>query len=351
MPSYSLPRPARGVARLLPALLLLGAACARDEITAPEPALQGALTVDASAAPVYVSLSEGGTVTVADPAASAAWDLALQATNVTLNGGAAGPGGVTGYCLCQNSAANPSAAEILAMTPASELADFTAVTAGNAPPPTSFQADELLPAISGWYAGSGAAATAVPDAAWLVRLHDGEGYAKLHVTALEGATAGTPGRVTLEYAVQPSADAPLGAVRTLAVDVPADAPVLVDLSAGATAASGTAWDLRLDGWAVRLNGGVSGAGQAAAAEATEPFAGITTAVTDPRAYRADAHAGVFAAHPWYRYDLAGDHVISPTFDVYLLRRGAQLYKVRLTGYYGPAGESRHISVQFERIAG
>jgi hypothetical protein len=351
MPLPFLPRTARGVARLLPALLLLGAACARDEITAPEPALQGALTVDASAAPVYLSLSEAGTVTVADPAASTGWDLALQATNVTLNGGAAGPGGVTGYCLCQNSAANPSAAEILAMTPASELADFTAVTAASAPAAASFQADELVPAIAGWYTGSGAAATAAPDAAWLVRLRDGEGYAKLRVTALQDPTAATPGRVTLEYAVQPSADAALGEVRTLAVDVPADAPVAVDLLGGATTTSGSDWDLRLDGWTVRLNGGVSGAGEAAAAMASEPFAQIATAATDPRAYRADAHAGVFAAHPWYRYDLAGDHAISPTFDVYLLRRGGQLYKVRLTGYYGPAGEPRYISVQFERIAG
>jgi hypothetical protein len=343
----TLSRAARGLA--LPLLLL--AACGRDELTAPDPTVEGSLTVDASAGWAYLSLADERVVTVTDPAVSSAWDVAFNATGVMLNGGAAGPGDVTGFCICQNAATDPSPAQILAMTPASESADFASVSASGIPGDASFTGDALLPAVTGWYAGRGAGATAASDQAWLVRLRDGAGYAKLRVTGLQGPTAGTPGRVTLEYAVQASADAPLGTVRTLAVNVPAEGTARVDLLGGGEGVSATDWDLRFDGWTVRLNGGVSGAGLAAATPATEPFAQIASAATDPRAYRTDAYAGVFAAHPWYRYDLAGDHAISPTFDVYLLRRGAQLYKVQLTGYYGAAGEPRQITVRYERIAG
>lgn len=199
-----LPPLSRAVLRALPALLLV-AACARDEVTAPQPTAQGTLTVDASADWVYLSLASQSTVAVADPATSTAWDIGFKTTGVVLNGGDAGPGGVSAFCVCQNSAADPSPEQILAMTPASELGDFELVTTASVPGDASFSAD--------------------------------------------------------------------------------------------------------------------------------------------------AETGAFAAHPWYRYNLAGDHVVSPTFDVYLLRRGERVYKVQLTGYYGPAGEPRHITVRYAQIAG
>lgn len=341
---HGLARPATTAALAL--LILAGAACGRDESTAPLPPAEGTITADASAGWAYVSLQSQAVVTPADPAGSTEWDIAFNATNVMLNGGQAGPGGVTGYCLCQNSAANPDAATVLAYTAAGESADFSAVTAAMAPAATAFVADELNPAIDGWYVGTaGAAATVAADRAWLVRLRDGNGYAKLRVVSMVGATAATPGAVTLEYAVQPTADAPLGAPATIVATVPAGGSARLDLLGGATTASATDWDLRFDGWTVRLNGGASGGGKAAAAAATEPFADIATAVTAAQAYRADAYAGVFAAHPWYRYNLAGDHAVSPLFDVYLLRRGDRLYKLQITDYYGAAGEPRRITVR------
>ncbi|HEU4630244.1 MAG TPA: HmuY family protein [Gemmatimonadaceae bacterium] len=204
MSSPSLPRVLRRVAPTTLLVLAL-AACARDEITAPQPAATGSLTVDASAGWVYLSLGDQHTVVLVDPASSAAWDIGFNTTQVAINGGTAGPGGVTAFCLCQNSATDPSPEEILAMTPASELADFESVTAASVP--------------------------------------------------------------------------------------------------------------------------------------------------DDATFSADPETGAFAVHPWYRYNLAGDHVVSPTFDVYLLRRGDVVYKVQLTGYYGPAGQPRHITVRYARIAG
>lgn len=336
------------------ALLLLTAvtACGRDEaVIAPFTPVEGAMTVNASAGWSYVSLDDEAVVNPAAPATSTQWDIAFNASNVMLNGGQAGPGGVTGYCLCQNSAANPDAATVLAYTPASELADFTAVTAALAPSASSFVSDDLSAAFEGWYAGSGATATPAADRVWLVRLRDGVGYAKLRVTSIAGASIGTPGTVTLEFAVQPTATAPLGATRTLAVAVPATGTARVDLAAGALTASATDWDILFDGWTLRLNGGVSGTGKVVAAVADEPFDVLTTAVTASQAYRSDTYAGVFATAPWYRYNLAGDHGISPTFDVYLLKRGSRLYKLQITSYYGPAGESRQVGIRYALIAG
>ena len=186
-----------------PALLLVAvtAACGRDEITAPVPTVEGTVTVDASAGWADLSLADEAVVTPADPAASTGWDIAFNATSVQLNGGTAGPAGVTGQCVCQNAATSPSTEQILAYTAASELADFTAVGGADVPAASSFSAD------------------------------------------------------------------------------------------------------------------------------------------------------VFASQRWYRYNLLGDHRISPTFDVYLVRRGDTVHKLQVVDYYGPAGETRRITVRYARIAG
>jgi hypothetical protein len=331
--------------RLLPAagLLLTLTACGNDDITQPPDTDPGTLVVDASASWAFASLSSGQVVSVADYQTTSAWDIGFLATGVMLNGGAAGPGGVTGYCVCQNAGATD--AEILAMTPESELSDFEAVTAASIPDDESFDADQLVPAMSGWYTGTGASAAAAPGSSWLVRLRDGASFAKVHVIGLAGATEVAAGEVTIEYAVQPTSDAPFGEVKTLTLGTATPA---VDLAAGA-AASGETWDLTLDGWNLRLNGGVSGSGSAAATPAAEAFEAIETASVDARAYKADAFAGVFAVHPWYKYNLAGDNRISPTFDVYLVKRDGVVYKLQLVNYYGTAGETRQISLRYARL--
>ena len=86
------------------ALAGLGA-CSSDEIQQPLTPVEGELTVDASTTWGYASLDEGEVVAVADPAGDPGWDMGFNTTRVMLNGGAAGPGGVTGTCLCQNAGA------------------------------------------------------------------------------------------------------------------------------------------------------------------------------------------------------------------------------------------------------
>lgn len=339
--------PAVAPLALAGALAAALAGCSSDDVTAPPRPAAGVFTVDASTRWVYVSLADSAVVTPTPSAGeSTAWDVAFNATNVMLNGGAAGPGGATGACVCQNATATD--AQVLAMTAESERADYDAVTA--VPAGATFVPEALTPAVSGWFTGSGAGAAADPSKVWLVRLADSVTVAKVHVAALQGATAASPGRVTLEYAVQPAGAAAFGATRTLDVDVATGAKS-VDLDAGALTTNANDWDVRLDGFTLRVNGGVSGPGKGGATPAG-PFAATTTATGIPgNAYRTDTFAGVFAVSRFYRYNIAGDNRISPTFDVYLLRRGAAVYKLQILNYYSATSQPRFVTFRYQRIAG
>ena len=333
---------------IAPAALLALAACATDDVVAP-PSLQreGSMTVVATSAWQFVSLADSATVLPTPSAnASTAWDIAFLGTNVTLNGGDAGPGGVTAACLCQNAAATNE--QVLAMTPESELADFDTVTA--VPAGLTFVSDALTPAITGWFTGTGAAAAVDTGKTWLLRLSDSTSFAAFRVKAIAAATAAHAGSVTLEWRLQTAAGAPLGAPQQLTVDAgAAGGGTLVDLNAGATTTDGTAWDLRVQGFTIRVNGGISGSGKAGAATTATAFADLATAVTNASAYRIDTYAGVFGTQRYYRYNILGDHRISPTFDVYFLRRGAETYKLQVIGYYSETGAARHITFRWAKL--
>jgi hypothetical protein len=340
LPMTSLIRP---VAAAFLAAVVAG--CATDAVTSVRPPSEGTFVVDARTAWQYVNLGDSAQVVPTNPNASAAWDIAFYATNITLNGGAAGPGGVTAACLCRNAAA--SGDEVLAMTPETEAEDFD--TLATVPAGLNWMSEALTPAIVEWHTGSGASAAADPTRTYLVRLRDSLSYAKVRVVGLAAPTATSPAAVTLEFAVQASAAGALGAAQTLEVDLSTPGIKRVDLAAGAVTTSETAWDLALEGFDIRVNGGVSGPGKGGAALATTAFDETTTAVTAANAYRTDVYAGVFAAHRYYRYNIAGDHRISPTFDVYLVRRGSATYKLQVTGYYNGTGEARHIAFRWKRI--
>lgn len=337
--------------RFAPLICLAVAACDSSTLE-PLPDTDSALTVDASTGWGFVSLGEPATTrTVADPAASTDWDIAFNATRVMLNGGSAGPGGVVGHCLCLNAAATD--AQIQAMTPQNQRAAFDAVTLADVPTSAgAWESDALDPAIAGWYAYDMTThqVSAVPSNVWKVR---GAGadpeFAKVHVTRLsDAAQAGA--NVTIEYAVQPAAGEPLGAVQTAVLDGRGD-PVHFDFVSGIVSAD-DAWDIMLDGYDLRINGGVSGSGGAGAVLASESFAEMTDASDAPaQIYRGDAFGGVFTSAPWYRYDLDGNHTIFPTYDVYLIDTGAGIYKVQITGYYSTTGDSRHITFRYARLDG
>ena len=333
------------------------AACNTDAaLTATAPVTR-TITVDASAAYTYLRLDTvAQPVSVTSPATSTAWDMGFFATGVTLIGGAAGPGGVTGNCLCRNETA--TTALVQAFTAANQLPASDSVNASMVPAASAFQADLLDPAINGWYAGTaGAGATVTAGRAFLLRKTVGAAtiLAKFQVTGLTAPTAATPGQVTFQFAIQPSAGAAFGPTLSQSVTVTLGTLAYFDLGANAlsTAAS---WDVAFDGWAIRTNGGVSGSGGVKAVpDAVTPFATIdaTYAATAPAAaYRGDSYSGVFAAHPWYRYNITGtDNQIWPLFNVYLVKRGTAVFKIQLTSYYSAAGAPRNITVRYAKIAG
>lgn len=340
-------------------ILLLGAvialaACDDDSSTGPTPPSEPSeVTVDASQAPAYVRLGDPTTtVSVTDPRTSSAWDLSFFATGVTVNGGAAGPGGLEAYCICGNE--NATDAEVQAMTPQNQLSAFESVDATDIPSETAFEADVLSPAISGWYTGTpGPGVTVTPNRSWILR--EGTTTAilgKFRVTSISGASATHAGSVTFDYAIQPAAGAPFGGTQTHTVDV-SGGPVYFDLASGAES-DATNWDLQFTGYDIRLNGGVSGAGtMRAVLDEGTPWDQITAqyaSFAPPEAFRADAFGGVFASSPWYRYNITGtDNQIWPTFNVYLVKRGSEVFKVQLIGYYSEAGVPRQITIRSARL--
>src|SRR5688572_12759841 len=139
------------IRRAVTVLAALAMTACSDGALGPLAPEAGTLTVDASTKWAFVRLGEtADTVAVAAPGSSSVWDIAFFSTSVMLNGGEAGPGAMNGYCVCQN--AGSSDAQVLGMTPESELADFEAVTASSIPAADSaWVSDALSPAISGWY--------------------------------------------------------------------------------------------------------------------------------------------------------------------------------------------------------
>lgn len=310
------------------------------------------LTVDASTGWAFVAFDGdvANSMSVTDRSSSDAWDLGFFATSVMLNGGAAGPAGVVGHCLCQNAGASEAA--VMEMTAESELPDFEAVTASAIPASEdAWTSDALAPAIDGWYSydPSTHVVSAAPEKVWKVRTASGAAYAKFHVTGLANGTREHAGEITFEYALQPSAGAAFEAAGSESVDL-SSGPVHFDLETGSVVAAEAEWDLLFEGYHIRVNGGVSGEGDGGAVLASESFGEITDGSDVPaQVYAGDAFGGVFEGHPWYRYNLDGRHQIWPTYDVYLVRRGSAVYKVQLTSYYGPTGDSRQITFRYARL--
>lgn len=338
-------------------LLPVVVACDSSASTGPAP-LNTATTellVDASASTAYVRLGDTvRTVTPSAPATSTEWDLSLFATTVALNSGAGGPGDVQAYCLCGNE--NVTNAQIQTLTAANQRAAFDAVTAAQIPADNQFSSESLIPRVTGWYTGNGASAAANPARTFVLlrtRVLPIPLYGKFRVTNISGATATTPGSVTIEYTMQATGAGPLPAARTATITVGA-APVFFDLVNGREVSAAETWDIRFEGFLIRANSGASGgAGILVAPPVDAPFATLDlTALraTPNPAFGQDALGGPFGARPWYRYNVTGtDLQIWPTFNVYLVKRGAQVWKVQLVGYYDTQGQSRRITVRSARL--
>lgn len=334
---------------LLLALPLLWGCSDSSDPAGPEPDEEPAVvTVDAATGWAYLSLTPDGPVpvTVSDASSSDQWDVAVFATSVMVNGGDAGPGGAEGFCVCNGAMTE---AEVVAATPGMGLERFQAVGTAAVPSAASaWIADELVPSFSDWWSYDPTTRTvsAITGATWIVRTAEGH-WARVRVASITDPGRDHAGTVVLEYQLQEEAGGPLGALRSASLDG-SGGVVSLDLESGAVG-DPAEWDLRLDGYTMRVNGGVSGTGGGGAARVLQTFDQVTNpSAVPPSVIRGDSFGGVFNGaeeERWYRYNLQGNNQIWPTYHVYLIRRGDTIHRVQLVGYYSADGTPRQVSVR------
>lgn len=286
----------------------------------------------------------------------ATWDLAFRRFTIALNGGASGEGAGLG------------ARDV-----------DTALTAASTAPDAGWQADlpdgddtgdEPDRVFDTWYAYDAATHVLTPEpGVYYVRSGDGERYYAVAVEDYYDA-AGSAGWVTVGFKAvdapddppplepgepepepapepepmpEPEPEMPLGTAVD-ATDREAWAYVQVDAEGALVPGSEAAWDIAFQRSVIRLNGGESGDGWAAARAAPEgvDYEAIDSAPTT--GYQADAEvpapgppgSGTIIANPaldaWYDYNPAS-HQLSPGDRNYLIRTADGRYgRMRITGY-------------------
>jgi hypothetical protein len=306
---------------------------------------------------VYFNLGTGSVVTVADPATSSDWDLALRRYEVRLNGGAVGPKGVSGFDLANNAGATPQ--QMLAFTPENQLPAFEAVSTSQIPASASMVTETLTANPLGWLSFGSQGPVANGQAAWKVRRTAGGGFALVRITGLTLSGSSQQdavlSSVTVEFRYQP-AGGTLGAKQTVTLDRSAGTGA-IDLSTGtAVAASGCNWDLQANAdFSITPNTACNVG--TAPLDASQSFDAATRA-DDALAYGAFL-AGLSGAVPFttslddprgpFLYNLAGDNRLTPTYNIYLVKVGNAVYKIQLIGYYSPTGVSGYPTIRYARI--
>ncbi len=338
------------------AIALASAAC-EDEVAAPPEVFEeGRITIDASSptAFAYLDLAGNGSLaTIDDPSASTAWHLALRRFSIRLNGGVAGPGSVAGVNLAHN--AGLSATEVAALTEAEGEEAFQRVTAANIPPASSFMEDGLAPDPgASWFRFDFRTQNVVanPGAAWRVRESSGRGHAVFRVAKLT-MQGQRPVGATIEYRHQSTGES-LGEIAAIEADL-SRGPAFLSLAEGAaTGPDGCGWDLAFTpDFMIRLNADC-GAGTFPL-EAAEDFTALA------RADDAPAYAGFLSvisgafpatvndASGFFWYNIQEGSRMWPTYNVFLVRTGDEIYKVQIAGYYDATGNSGHPTLRFQRL--
>jgi len=333
-------------------------ACSDATTTGPDaaPPTVGEITVDASTGFTYLAMQGDSLrpVTVTSPATSTAWDIGLFALSTTINGGAGGPGSTDALCLCRPT--NLSIAEVQALNPATEQQRFDAITAADIPAAANFRSDTLVPAIRSWFNGApGTAATANPQRVFVFAAGQAAPiYGKLQITDLAGATSARPGAVTIRWAVQPSSGTePFAAPQTQTFTL-GSAPVYVNLITGTTVSSASGdWHIAFDGWRIRANSGASGTGTVSITFSdSTPFDAMSATIARSipfQAFARDGFAGAFSQPNRQWEYVASSNTVFPTFDIYLLRRGETVFKMQFVSYYDAQGQSRRITMRYQRL--
>ncbi|HRP07241.1 MAG TPA: HmuY family protein [Gemmatimonadales bacterium] len=339
----------RTIANLALVATAITVTACESESTLPDPdpsGETGELTIDATSNSdfVWIDLENLAAISVGDAGSSTAWDIGIRRYEIRLNGGYTGPADVDAAIAVDHSGEDP--ATILGYTPANRLAEFEAVDASDIPAGGAFASTTLVQDENSWFTPSGQTIVANPAKAWKFRTATG-GHAVLRVAELGLAGFGLTS-FRIEYRLQSGAGQ-LGEVQSLTVTPGPEAnPTRISLADGAaTTAGGCAWDLAIDnGLGVTLNGGSGCQAGTFPLREGESFDGLTTAsnapgyggflssISSPIAYSVSAED----SPPFiYGIDEANPHRLTPSFNIYLVRRGSAVWKVQFTGYYNPVG--------------
>ncbi|AGA32302.1 hypothetical protein TVNIR_0601 [Thioalkalivibrio nitratireducens DSM 14787] len=343
------------------------------------------MQIDATSSAEYVHLNlhTGQAVEVAAQSEVATeWHIAFRRFNVMLNGGTSGPGDVAGALVAAqddfyDDNNTPITSRFTNATADSERPVLMAEIAE--PGADDWIRDSVTTVLSGtsatdggWYLYNPADGTMLPnpDRGWLLRSGEGNSYARMRMTELTFDTRSGRGveHFRFEFDLQPAGVGQFtGQAAFEGLIPPGGGEVCFDFDADLiVACSGTDWDLKLGflgrSFYLRSNGGVSGEGSGAA---FGPFdwaqlATYTSATMDPGGtplaglYVPDSSSGVFSEHPWYAYNLAGQHRLWPNYRVYLVDtdRGddaAPRYALQITGYYSDAGVSGHPRIRYRPV--
>ncbi len=280
------------------------------------------------------------------------WDLAFRRFTIALNGGASGPGaGVGAY---DANATLSAASQAPEMGWQADLPDGDDM--GDAP-------DRVFDT---WYAYDPATHVLTPEpGVFFVRSGDGARYYAVAVESYYDA-AGSAGWVTVGFKAVDAPDTPppieVGEPEPAPEPEPTPEPepapgteidasdreawayVRVDGDGALVPGTEDAWDIAFQRSVIRLNGGESGDGWAAARPAPEGVEYETIDSAPTTGYVADAEvpapgppgSGTLIANPaladWYDYDPAS-HQLSPGDRNYLIRTADGRYgRMRITGY-------------------
>jgi hypothetical protein len=304
----------------------------------------GPLNASSTDTLVHFSFASGTLVSRTDD-----WDVALRRYEVRLNGGVSGTKDVRGYSMGNHQAATNY--EVLAFTVSGTLAEFDTVREAQIPHDTAFRSDRLIENTFGFLNLAGVP-TANAAMHWKVRTADG-GYALFRVTniALNPQTFALTS-ITIESRIQTGTTLDAPRTATIAVTGPTNISIVNN---GAVTASGCNWDVAVDPQSLEMtvNAGCNVGTYPCPASPT--FAN-TTAANDGSQYAAFL-AGLTGAIPNsitnasspFRYNLEGTNRLHPSFNIYLIRTGAQVFKLQFVNYYGAAGESGHPTIRYARI--
>lgn len=353
-PPLNLPGAGAIPSRLI--LLLCLAAC-ESEVAAPDEVVyeEGEISLDASSPIhfVYLNLDSGTGVTPADPPNSTDWHMAFRRFSVRLNSGVSGPGSVMGHNLGNNAGA--AAEQVAAMTPEDGQAAFEAVTEADIPGSSSFMQDGLEPDPgASWFRFDGRTQTLVanPGVAWKVRESSDRGFAIFRVTELQ-MQGQRPLGLTIEYRRQdPGGE--LGDARTTVADLSRGPAYVSFAGAQMPQADSCDWDIGISPEFSILINDACGAGTFPL-DATQDFTVVTQADDAPE--YADFLSVISGAFPAAVDDAAGifwygiqdNNRMWPTFNVFLVAAGQDVYKVQIFDYYDATGMSGFPSVRFQRL--